>query len=352
MKAESAAANTRENKFHRPPSYQRIILAETFSKKSRYKCDGTVEGVQSSIEVSGLGASRTFGLICRRKRQDGFKARMTLSPTEILIGVRVDEGRCLHALQAERTFDTYGLTQCRSAGTRTNIPPISIDLIGGCGLHRTALMRCLTASETALAVEGFKDVEVWASASLRANDVLLIASEHSPSIAAIGRDIGAILETAPAARILVLADVTTQAMLIALLKQGARGVVPSESTIDNVIFAARLVRRGGLFTPLLEADRRKSATPDPKEQEQPLQALLTPRQLEIVLELRKGSANKDIARELGMSEFTVRVHVRNILRRLKARSRTEVVARTNALQLQPARSCGMQEAPIGVHQAR
>ncbi|MFC2252690.1 DNA-binding response regulator [Labrys portucalensis] len=258
----------------------------------------------------------------------------------------------MHALQAERTFDTYGLTQCRSTGTRTNIPPISIDLIGGCGLHRTALMRCLTASETALAVEGFKDVDAWASAPLRASDVLLIASEHSPSIAAIGKDIEAILETAPAARILVLADVTTQAMLIALLKQGARGVVPSESTIDNVIFAARLVRRGGLFTPLLEADRRKAVTPDPKEQEQPLQALLTPRQLEIVLELRKGSANKDIARELGMSEFTVRVHVRNILRRLKARSRTEVVARTNALQLPPARSRGMQEAPIGVHQAR
>ena len=64
------------------------------------------------------------------------------------------------------------------------------------------------------------------------------------------------------------------------------------------------------------------------------------------------SANKVIARELGMSEFTVRVHVRNILRRLKARSRTEVVARTNALQLPPARSRGMQEAPIGVHQAR
>ena len=277
---------------------------------------------------------------------------MTLSPTEILIGVRVDEGRCLHALQAERTFGTYGLTERSDAVTRTNIPPISIDLIGGCGLHRTALMRCLAASETALAVEGFRDVEAWAAAPLRATDVLLVASEHSPSIAAIGKDIGAILETAPAARILVLADITTQAMLIALLKQGAKGVVPSESTIDNVIFAARLVRRGGLFTPLLEAVQRKAATPDPGEGERPPQAVLTPRQIEIVVELRKGSANKDIARELGMSEFTVRVHVRNILRRLKARSRTEVVARTNALQFPPARSRAAPEASIAARQVR
>ncbi|MBP0580687.1 response regulator transcription factor [Labrys sp. LIt4] len=276
---------------------------------------------------------------------------MTLSPTEILTGIRVDEGRCLHALQAERTFSTYGLTERGSAGRRTNIPPAAIDLVGGCGLHRTALMRCLMASETALAVEGFRDVEAWAAASFRATDVLLIASDHSPSIATIGRDIGAICEAAPAARILVLADITTQPMLIALLKQGARGVVPLESTIDNVIFAARLVRRGGLFTPLLAAGPGKTDTPDPREHKQPLQALLTPRQLEIVLELRKGSSNKDIARELGMSEFTVRVHIRNILRRLKARSRTEVVARTNALQLLPARSRETREASGAVHQA-
>lgn len=263
---------------------------------------------------------------------------MTLSPTEILIGVRVDEGRCLQALQAERTFYSYGVTGRADARTHTNIPPISIDLIGGCGLNRTALMRCLTGSETALAAEGFRDVEAWAAAAVRATDILLIASEHPPSIAAIGRDIGAILETAPAARILVLTDVTTQPMLIALLKQGAKGVVPSESTIDNVIFAVRLVRRGGLFTPLLEADRRKATTRDPEVQEPSWQALVTPRQLEIILELRKGSSNKDIAYELKMSEFTVRVHIRNILRRLKARSRAEVVARTNDLQFPSVRS--------------
>lgn len=277
---------------------------------------------------------------------------MTLSPTEILIGVRVDEGRCLHALQAEQAFYTYGATGHIEARTRTNIPPVSIDLIGGCGLNRTALMRCLMGSETALVAEGYKDVEAWAAAPIRATDVLFIASEHPLSIAAIGRDIRAILETAPAARILVLADVTTQPMLIDLLKHGAKGVVPSESTIDNVIFAVRLVRRGGLFTPLLETGRRKTTVRDPDGQEPPLQALVTPRQLEIILELRKGSSNKDIACELGMSEFTVRVHIRNILRRLKARSRTEVVARTNALPFPPARSEQSRETSAVADQAR
>ena len=44
----------------------------------------------------------------------------------------------------------------------------------------------------------------------------------------------------------------------------------------------------------------------------------------MIAALRKGEANKTIAFELKMCESTVKVHVRNIMKKLNARSRTEV----------------------------
>ena len=51
---------------------------------------------------------------------------------------------------------------------------------------------------------------------------------------------------------------------------------------------------------------------------------LTPRQAEVLALLRQGKPNKVIAYELSMCEGTVKVHVRNIMRRFKATNRTQL----------------------------
>jgi DNA-binding NarL/FixJ family response regulator len=56
--------------------------------------------------------------------------------------------------------------------------------------------------------------------------------------------------------------------------------------------------------------------------------LLTQRQMMVVEALCQGMANKQIAYELGMSEHTVKVHLRHIMRKLRARNRTEVAVLT------------------------
>jgi DNA-binding NarL/FixJ family response regulator len=53
---------------------------------------------------------------------------------------------------------------------------------------------------------------------------------------------------------------------------------------------------------------------------------LTARELEVLALIAKGEANKRIARELSLSEGTVKSHVKNILGKLDAASRTEAVA--------------------------
>jgi DNA-binding NarL/FixJ family response regulator len=58
---------------------------------------------------------------------------------------------------------------------------------------------------------------------------------------------------------------------------------------------------------------------------------LTPRELSVIDLLREGKPNKLIARQLDMQVNTVKVHVRNILKKLKARNRTHAAFVANRL---------------------
>ena len=59
--------------------------------------------------------------------------------------------------------------------------------------------------------------------------------------------------------------------------------------------------------------------------------MFTARQAAVIGALRQGKQNKIIAYELNMRESTVKVHVRNIMKKLNATNRTEVAYLTNQL---------------------
>ena len=85
-----------------------------------------------------------------------------------------------------------------------------------------------------------------------------------------------------------------------------------------------MVKAGGTFVPassLLSAYQRSRAPVGPQIQ---FNNLFTARQVAVVEALRLGKANKTIAFELNMCESTVKVHVRNIMKLLKAQNRTQV----------------------------
>jgi DNA-binding NarL/FixJ family response regulator len=77
------------------------------------------------------------------------------------------------------------------------------------------------------------------------------------------------------------------------------------------------------------ADLRHGAPPP-----RPDAAGLTPRQLDVLRCLMRGQPNKLIARELGLTEGTVKIHIAAILRVLQARNRTEAVVVARDLGLQ------------------
>jgi DNA-binding NarL/FixJ family response regulator len=94
--------------------------------------------------------------------------------------------------------------------------------------------------------------------------------------------------------------------------------------------AIRFVKAGGTFAPL---DQLLTNRPDrgPAPPEITPRNSLTSRQMAVLSLLQQGKANKIIAYELAMSESTVKVHVRNIMRKMGATNRTQVAYKAQKL---------------------
>jgi DNA-binding NarL/FixJ family response regulator len=121
---------------------------------------------------------------------------------------------------------------------------------------------------------------------------------------------------------LVVASAEADAAVIrATLAAGAVAFLPKSETPDVLQQALRIVLSGGSYMPRQAvADMHTGALPP-----RPDGHALTPRQMDVLRCLMQGQPNKLIARELGLTEGTVKIHIAAILRALRARNRTEAV---------------------------
>ena len=129
----------------------------------------------------------------------------------------------------------------------------------------------------------------------------------------------------------VLSDSEAPGEVVDALNCGARGYIPTNLSLDVAVEAIRLVNAGGVFVPascLAEAQsHRRNPAPGAAGRDR----VFTARQAAVVEAIRRGKANKIIAYELNLRESTVKVHIRNIMRKLKAKNRTEVAYIANNL---------------------
>lgn len=100
------------------------------------------------------------------------------------------------------------------------------------------------------------------------------------------------------------------------------GIIPTDMPLDLAMQALQLIRSGvTLISPMASKNDQETQI---DQSGKPLDLLFTARQIEVLEALRQGKANKTIACELQLQESTVKVHVRNIMKKLKAKNRTEV----------------------------
>jgi DNA-binding NarL/FixJ family response regulator len=130
--------------------------------------------------------------------------------------------------------------------------------------------------------------------------------------------IAQIIKLTPGVRILVLTNYGSDEYIMRAAQAGAMGYLLKNTPQEEIVKAVRMVHRNERYLPrdiaqrLLEAVGREE---------------LSPRELEVLTLVAKGHTNKDVARDLFISDKTVRNHVTSCLLKLAAKDRTEAVTR-------------------------
>jgi DNA-binding NarL/FixJ family response regulator len=207
---------------------------------------------------------------------------------------------------------------------------VPIVLIEPRTLIRDCLVTCLETASAGESVLAFATASDWLDARVQRSlaPLILFGTSHYDE-AEIQRELAILSDAEPRASIVLLADDMDSAHVLGALDKGARGYISTSMSFDVAVKALHLVRAGGTFVPV-ESLRTKARAIEPASGAKP-EIPFTARQLAVIEALRQGKANKIIAYELNMCESTVKVHVRNIMKKLHAKNRTEVAYRVNAM---------------------
>jgi two-component system nitrate/nitrite response regulator NarL len=139
-------------------------------------------------------------------------------------------------------------------------------------------------------------------------------------------------------QVIMLSVSDAEMNLVTAVRSGADGYLLKDAEPEEMLEKLRQAARGEvIFTDSLMAmlvDAMRSGTPAPASDE-----ALTERERQILQLIAGGKSNKHIARQLGISDGTVKVHVKNLLRKLHLRSRLEAaVWALNHRTAQPLKS--------------
>ncbi|HEY3599665.1 MAG TPA: response regulator transcription factor [Paraburkholderia sp.] len=182
----------------------------------------------------------------------------------------------------------------------------------------------------------FNEAQDWRQAdrALRRHqpDLLVIDWQDWMCVA----DARALLADHPGLPVAVLTDDTSPACVRGLVDKGVLGVILRSSDPRLIVRALEIVLLGGHYIPAgalaIEAPAPLDATPrrlepiTPAPKRARFAGGLSPRQEQILRCVHMGSTNKMIARALGISEGTVKIHLASVFQQLGAPNRAAAVA--------------------------
>ncbi|MDW9958338.1 LuxR C-terminal-related transcriptional regulator [Sinorhizobium meliloti] len=197
-------------------------------------------------------------------------------------------------------------------------------------LGRECLARTLINHGLSMDVAAFGSIDEWRDMKSDFPPVgavlLNIGARKARDLTAHISGLAAQFRPAP---VVVLSDSDDIAQILQVLESGAQGYIPASVGVDVCIEAIGLAMAGGVFVPASSVLAARHLIATEKQETSPLAGMFTLRQAEVVEALRKGKTNKIIAYELNLRESTVKVHIRNIMKKLKATNRTEVACKLN-----------------------
>lgn len=140
-------------------------------------------------------------------------------------------------------------------------------------------------------------------------------------------DLAALRDGFPEAKVAVVSAWEERAEIIAALSAGVHGYVPKSLPSVEIAAALRSILEGRIYAPPSLGRREAGGAPAPTLAYGAGQEKLTARQKEVLGELLKGQASKEIARSLDIAEGTVKIHLAAIYRALGVRTRAEAIAK-------------------------
>jgi two-component system nitrate/nitrite response regulator NarL len=133
--------------------------------------------------------------------------------------------------------------------------------------------------------------------------------------------VAALAEAAAGRPVAVMSGVAEPADVAGCINAGARGFLPK--TLEGSVFASALgtILAGGTYLPTeyLATGPQNSGKRAPGVKKSDF----TPREYEVLVRLARGASNKEIARELGLQEVTVKLHLTRIFAKMGVRNRSQ-----------------------------
>jgi DNA-binding NarL/FixJ family response regulator len=212
-----------------------------------------------------------------------------------------------------------------------------------------ALIRSGLRCELAALAEAVDFVEAW-----NADTLLRMFEQHRDLDLALvdltmpgmegARTIGALRTQFPAVPLVVVSGLNDARQVQEVLRAGAVGFIPKSAVGQLVLPAIRLVLAGGQYLPpqmmstleVVETSAAASDAPMRKPAESSRVEALSPRQEEVFDLMAKGLSNKLIARQLNISEGTVKSHIATIFDVLRVHNRVSAIAEARNLSARRA----------------
>ena len=206
----------------------------------------------------------------------------------------------------------------RSA-SRNPQPAIEILIVDDHPVVRDGLSAILsTQPDFHIAGEAASGPEALALVAREQPDVLLLDLEM-PGMDGV-EVLQQLRQTHPEVKAVVFTAFDTDERILSAVQAGAKGYLLKGAPRSELFEAIRVVHGGGSLLHPVVASRLLDQLATPVNVEE-----LTPREHEVLLLLAQGKQNKEIARELAITERTVKFHISAILGKLNAGNRTEAV---------------------------
>jgi DNA-binding NarL/FixJ family response regulator len=224
--------------------------------------------------------------------------------------------------------------------------PLRIALIESRPMIRGALVHPLKAIRRECHIDVFASpVDFLAAGAPNADLIVFSFCAAEARNGAILNIIGELCRAFPLPVVLIT-DADDPDFVASAIRHGIRGYIPTTLDLRVAIAAIGVVLAGGTFAPTssliqarlsshgdgsaglaLRSQSEDTSGPRPEIGEPVTSAELTAREAEVLDCVAKGQPNKIIARQLDMCEGTVKVHLRNLMRKLQAANRTQLAVR-------------------------